>query len=52
MDRNYDNLFTDLLDMGVNLFNSEFHNGYDLRSLNPNIGFIAGMFNNATITPF
>jgi len=38
--------------MATNLFNSKFHAGYDLRNLNPNIGFIAGMFTNATITPY
>jgi hypothetical protein len=50
--RNYDALFTTLIQTQINNINNKFANGYDLRQLNQNIGFIAGMFINSTVTPF
>jgi hypothetical protein len=49
--RNYDQLFTGLLNMVFSQLNTKYQNGFDLRSLDPNVQFVAGMFTNSTITP-
>ena len=51
-DRDYSKLIQDLLHIALNVVNDVLSEPYDLRKLNPNIGFIAGMFQNLTVTPF
>jgi hypothetical protein len=50
--RNYDVLFTSLLNMEFSQINSKYQNGFDLRTLDPNAGNILSMFKNSTVTPF
>lgn len=50
--RDYTKLFGDVLDMGRNIFNTKYVDGFDIRTLNSNLPFIAGMFKNLTITPY
>lgn len=50
--KDYDIIFTSLVEKAVSGINAKFNGGLDIKKLYPTVGFIAGMFQEFTISPF